>query len=155
MCVQVFQVGPSSDKPFCLDLWDFIVCGEMHLIADHVHCASRLENEEAQYEACSALSELAFRNEENCMAIVGTPGALESLSQLLHPLSGRLQEDTALVVSSTPSYVAACACILLRCFMCLFGKLCEDSSCEHVPVCWDKGVDAVGRTFWDRHGTSR
>ena len=33
------------------------------------------------------------------MAIVGTPGALELLAQILDPSSGKLQEDAALVVS--------------------------------------------------------
>ena len=60
---------------------------------------------EAKYQACSALSELAFRNEKNCITIVRTPGALDAVVELIRSGNGgTMQEDAALVVNNCAAF---------------------------------------------------
>mmetsp|Transcript_44781 Transcript_44781/g.112310 ORF Transcript_44781/g.112310 Transcript_44781/m.112310 type:complete len:428 (+) Transcript_44781:62-1345(+) len=84
----------------------------------------RSKSVEAQYEACSALSELAFRNERNCMDIVHTPGALESLAKILQPDNGNLQEDACLVVNNCAAFCEATAMHIVRCPQLLHSLKC-------------------------------
>ena len=57
-----------------------------------------------RYNACSALSELAFRNEENCAAIVQSEGGLLEIVRLLKGSDKRIQEDAALVVNNCAAF---------------------------------------------------
>eukprot|EP00961_Rhodomonas_salina_P053073 711916-Rhodomonas_salina.4 len=57
---------------------------------------------DARYQACSALSELAFRDERNSLLIVSVPGSLDSILQLM--VSSDMQEDAALVLSNCAAF---------------------------------------------------
>mmetsp|Transcript_21577 Transcript_21577/g.71470 ORF Transcript_21577/g.71470 Transcript_21577/m.71470 type:complete len:323 (-) Transcript_21577:427-1395(-) len=59
---------------------------------------------EARYQACSALSELAYQNEKICMAIINAPGCLECLRLLLQEHDGNNQEDAALVINNCAAF---------------------------------------------------
>ena len=59
-------------------------------------------SDEARYQACSALSELAFRNERNCIGIVRVPGALDALINILN--NSNMQEDAALVLNNCAAF---------------------------------------------------
>lgn len=59
---------------------------------------------EARYNACSALSELAFQNKSNCLAILNTPGALESLTNLMSMREEVHQEDACLVINNCAAF---------------------------------------------------
>lgn len=57
-----------------------------------------------RFQACSALSELAFCNEDNCRAIIATPGCLESVVNLLQPANGSTQCDAALIINNCAAF---------------------------------------------------
>lgn len=57
-----------------------------------------------KYHACSALSELAFCNKNNCMAIVMTPGALDALVGILLSNVLNMHEDAALVINNCAAF---------------------------------------------------
>jgi len=57
---------------------------------------------EARYQACSCLSELAFRDELNSLLIVNVPGALDAMIQLM--MSSDMQEDAALIVGNCAAF---------------------------------------------------
>eukprot|EP00960_Hanusia_phi_P060460 764510-Hanusia_phi.AAC.3 len=59
---------------------------------------------EARYNACSALSELAFQNKNNCLAILNTPGALESLTKLMSMREEVHQGDACLVINNCAAF---------------------------------------------------
>lgn len=67
---------------------------------------------EARYQACSALSELAFRNERNCIGIVCVPGALDALINLLN--NSNMQEDAALVLNNCAAFCEDACQIMVR-----------------------------------------
>mmetsp|Transcript_27018 Transcript_27018/g.54893 ORF Transcript_27018/g.54893 Transcript_27018/m.54893 type:complete len:428 (-) Transcript_27018:267-1550(-) len=67
---------------------------------------------EARYQACSALSELAFRNERNCIGIVCVPGALDALIHLLN--NSNMQEDAALVLNNCAAFCEDACQIMVR-----------------------------------------
>jgi hypothetical protein len=71
--------------------------------------------EETRYQACSALSEMAFRNERNCMAIVHTAEALHGLVSLLRVNHGNNQEDAALVVNNCAAFCEDASPIIVSC----------------------------------------
>ena len=98
--MQAATVRPIFRPAYMVLVLDSAYGGKWALACDTL--CRRSESKEAQYEACSALSELAFRNEIICMSIVHTPCALESLAEILHPRNGNNQEDAALVVRSRP-----------------------------------------------------
>jgi len=60
--------------------------------------------EDTRFQACSALSELAFCNEENCRAIIGTPGCLRNIIHLLQPENGNTQCDAALIINNCAAF---------------------------------------------------
>jgi len=62
------------------------------------------ELEATRFQACSALSELAFCNEANCRAIIATPGCLESIVTLLDPEHGSTQCDAALILNNCAAF---------------------------------------------------
>jgi len=64
----------------------------------------RSESWPVKYHACSALSELAFCNKRNCMAIVTTPGALDALVDILLSNVLNMHEDAALVVNNCAAF---------------------------------------------------
>jgi hypothetical protein len=66
--------------------------------------ALRSEAWPVKYHACSALSELAFCNKDNCIAIVTTPGALDSLVEILLSNVLNMHEDAALVVNNCAAF---------------------------------------------------
>jgi hypothetical protein len=57
-----------------------------------------------RFQACSALSELAFCNEANCRTIISTPGCLESIVNLLQPANGSTQCDAALIINNCAAF---------------------------------------------------
>lgn len=57
-----------------------------------------------KYHACSALSELAFCNKSNCMAIATTAGALEALVDILRSNVINIHEDAALVINNCAAF---------------------------------------------------
>eukprot|EP00282_Hemiselmis_andersenii_P007996 CAMPEP_0114146802 /NCGR_PEP_ID=MMETSP0043_2-20121206/20759_1 /TAXON_ID=464988 /ORGANISM="Hemiselmis andersenii, Strain CCMP644" /LENGTH=427 /DNA_ID=CAMNT_0001241281 /DNA_START=28 /DNA_END=1311 /DNA_ORIENTATION=- len=71
------------------------------------------EQEAARFQACSALSELAFCHEANCRAIISTPGCLEAVVTLLQPDNGTSQCDAALIVNNCAAFCTdTCASIV-------------------------------------------
>ena len=68
---------------------------------------------EARYHACSALSELAFRNELNCMAIAQSEDGLEAIVEILDAEDVALKEDALLVVNNCAAFcVDVCTAIV-------------------------------------------
>jgi len=57
-----------------------------------------------KYHSCSALSELAFCNKNNCMAIVTTAGALDALVEILLSNVLNMHEDAALVINNCAAF---------------------------------------------------
>jgi len=71
------------------------------------------ESREARYHACSALSELAFRNELNCMAIAQSEDGLEAIVEILDAEDVALKEDALLVVNNCAAFcVDVCTAIV-------------------------------------------
>jgi hypothetical protein len=71
------------------------------------------ESRDARYHACSALSELAFRNELNCMAIAQSEDGLETIVELLIGDDSALKEDALLVVNNCAAFcVDVCTAIV-------------------------------------------
>ena len=68
-----------------------------------------------RYNACSALSELAFRNEENCIAIVQSKGGLAGIVELLRGSDERIQEDAALVVNNCAAFCEDMCTTIVAC----------------------------------------
>jgi hypothetical protein len=62
------------------------------------------ESRDARYHACSALSELAFRNELNCMAIAQSEDGLEAIVEILIGEDSTLKEDALLVVNNCAAF---------------------------------------------------
>ncbi len=61
-------------------------------------------SEDARYQACSALSEIAFCNEDNGREIISTDGCLQAIAMLLHPEHGDLQCDAALIINNCAAF---------------------------------------------------
>ena len=71
------------------------------------------ESRDARYHACSALSELAFRNELNCMAIAQSEDGLEAIVEILIGEDSTLKEDALLVVNNCAAFcVDVCTAIV-------------------------------------------
>ena len=77
--------------------------------------ALRSEAWPVKYHACSALSELAFCNKNNCMAIVRTPGALDALVDILHSNVLNMHEDAALVVNNCAAFSEEVCMAIVQC----------------------------------------
>mmetsp|Transcript_22834 Transcript_22834/g.51470 ORF Transcript_22834/g.51470 Transcript_22834/m.51470 type:complete len:427 (-) Transcript_22834:41-1321(-) len=67
-----------------------------------------------RYHACSALSELAFRNEKNCKAIVENSWALQSLVEMLSTTYTTMQEDAALVINNCAAFCEEACLVMIR-----------------------------------------
>jgi hypothetical protein len=70
---------------------------------------------EARYHACSALSELAFRNELNCMAIAQSDGGLESIMEILVGEDVALKGDALLVVNNCAAFCPHVCTAIVSC----------------------------------------
>jgi len=75
----------------------------------------RSQSYEVRYQTCSALGELAFRNEENCVLVVNTSDALPALAEMLACSTGNNQEDAALVINNCASFCEETAEQIVRC----------------------------------------
>jgi hypothetical protein len=75
----------------------------------------RSESWPVKYHACSALSELAFCNKRNCMAIVTTPGALDALVDILLSNVLNMHEDAALVVNNCAAFSEEVCMAIVEC----------------------------------------
>jgi hypothetical protein len=61
-------------------------------------------SEDVRYQACSALSELAFCNEAICREIISIDGCLQAIIALLQPEHGELQCDAALIINNCAAF---------------------------------------------------
>lgn len=68
-----------------------------------------------KYHACSALSELAFCNKDNCLVIVTTPGALDALVDILLSDVLNMHEDAALVVNNCAAFSEEVCTTIVHC----------------------------------------
>lgn len=70
---------------------------------------------EAKYLALSTLSELAFKNEKNCLAITSSENGLELIANvMLDQEDGRLQLDAALVLNNCAAFSEEACCIIVE-----------------------------------------
>ena len=69
----------------------------------------------ARFHACSALSELAFRNELNCMAISQSEGGLEAIVEILNADDVALKEDALLVVNNCAAFCEDVCTAIVSC----------------------------------------
>ena len=70
---------------------------------------------DARYHACSALSELAFRNELNCMAIAQSEDGLEAIVDILQGDDVALKEDAMLVVNNCSAFCEDVCTAIVSC----------------------------------------
>lgn len=70
---------------------------------------------DARYHACSALSELAFRNELNCMAIAQSEDGLEAIVDILDGEDVALKEDAMLVVNNCAAFCEDVCTAIVSC----------------------------------------
>lgn len=70
---------------------------------------------DARYHACSALSELAFRNEFNCMAIAQSEDGLEAVVEILLGDDVALKEDALLVVNNCAAFCSDVCTAIVSC----------------------------------------
>jgi hypothetical protein len=70
---------------------------------------------DARYHACSALSELAFRNELNCMAISQSEDGLEAIVDILQGDDVALKEDAMLVVNNCAAFCEDVCTAIVSC----------------------------------------
>lgn len=70
---------------------------------------------DARYHACSALSELAFRNELNCMAISQSEDGLEAIVDILNADDVALKEDALLVVNNCAAFCEDVCTAIVSC----------------------------------------
>lgn len=78
-------------------------------------CRTRTSNGEVIYHACSALSELAWKNESACLWVAQSQDALESLCRLLALENGNNQEDAALVINNCAAFCEDTALHIVNC----------------------------------------
>mmetsp|Transcript_102477 Transcript_102477/g.165142 ORF Transcript_102477/g.165142 Transcript_102477/m.165142 type:complete len:410 (-) Transcript_102477:63-1292(-) len=75
----------------------------------------QLPSDPARYNACSALSELAFRNEANCSAIVHSNDGLASLMALMQGPVVDMQEDATLVINNCAAFCEDVCPVIVAC----------------------------------------
>ena len=70
---------------------------------------------DARYHACSALSEMAFRNEVNCMAIAQCEDGLETIVAILMSDDLALKEDALLIVNNCAAFCEDVCTAIVSC----------------------------------------